>query len=57
MSDAPIASGARPDPVMTAHPTVKTSPNVPMNSVTYLRIRDSPARTGRLVLNVRDVAN
>src|SRR5258708_2067217 len=38
MSAAPIASGARGALPRTAHPTVKTSPRVPMNSVTYLRI-------------------
>src|SRR5215471_3225875 len=44
MSTAPIASGARAEPLMTAQPTVKTSPKVPMNSVTYLRIV-TPAAT------------
>src|SRR5215472_5923448 len=44
MSAAPIASGARAELVMTAHPTVKTSPKAPMNSVTYLRTRDPPYR-------------
>src|SRR5215470_10446448 len=44
MSAAPIASGARAEPLMTAQPTVKTSPKVPMNSVTYLRIV-TPAAT------------
>src|SRR5215469_4541470 len=55
MSAAPIASGARTALPMTAQPTVKTSPNVPMNSVTYLRMCDpslgeqlwlTPARVG-----------
>src|SRR5215472_7231471 len=40
MSAAPIASGARAALPRTAQPTVKTSPNVPMNSVTYLRMCD-----------------
>src|SRR6516165_4128135 len=58
MSAAPIASGARAALPMTAQPTVKTRPNVPMNSVTYLRIchpllqgaavADSPARVGEI---------
>jgi len=38
MSADPIARGANVDPLITAQPTEKTSPNVPMNSVTYLRI-------------------
>src|SRR6516165_9088726 len=48
MSAAPIASGARAALLMTAAPTVKTSPKVPMNSVTYLRICDPAVASGLL---------
>src|SRR5579859_5430473 len=44
ISAAPIASGAIGTRPMTTQPTVKTSPKVPMNSVTYLRIV-TPAAT------------
>src|SRR5215470_16978250 len=54
MSAAPIASGAKAEWLRTAVPTVKTSPKVPMNSVTYFCIRNHLTwRAARLLSRLR----